>query len=206
MGSHNYILLIYQVPSQPSAARVGIWRELKRLGGLYLQQSVCVFPHNDVTLAALQKIVDRVKELSGTYHLLPLTSLSEEEETKIIDGFIAQTNLQYDEIIENCEVNFKKEIEFENFRQNFTYAEAEEIHQELDKIQRWYARVVERDWFGAGQRDDALKSIKTCEKLLETFEEQVFLKQEADESSNDLESNEKKHRLHPTRLERRHPS
>jgi hypothetical protein len=206
MSSHDYVLLIYQVPSQPSAARVGIWRELKRLGGLYLQQSVCVFPRTEVTLTASQKIADRVKELGGTYHLLPLTSLPEEEETKIIDGFIAQTNLQYDEIIENCEVNFKKEIEFETFRQNFTYAEAEEIHQELDKIQRWYDRVVERDWFGAGRRDNAHKSIETCEKLLEAFEEQVFLKQEADESSNDLEVNDKKHRLHPPRLERRHSS
>ena len=204
MDSHNYILLIYQVPSQPSAARVGVWRELKRLGGLYLQQSVCVFPHTDVLVTALQKIVDRIQELGGTYHLLPLTSLSEEEETKIIDGFIAQTNLQYDEIIENCEVNFKKEVEFETFRHNFTYAEVEEIHQELDKIQRWFDRVVERDWFSAGRRDDAQQSIEMCKKLLEEFEEKVFLKQEADESSADLETNGKKDRLHPRRLDRRH--
>ncbi|GCF06775.1 Chromate resistance protein ChrB [Dictyobacter arantiisoli] len=206
MIPHKYLLLIYQVPSQPSAARVGIWRELKRLGGLYLQQSVCVFPHTEALLAALQKITERIDELNGTYHLLPLTTLSEEEETKIIDGFIAQANLQYDEIIENCEVNFKKEIEFETFRENFTYAEAEEIHQELDKIQRWYERVFERDWFGAGQSDDAKKSIEACEKLLETFEEKVFLTQEADESSTSPESSEKKNHLHPRRLERRHSS
>jgi hypothetical protein len=200
MDTHNYLLFIYQVPSQPSAARVGVWRELKRLGALYLQQSVCILPQRESLLAALKKIAERVDELRGSYHLLPLRELPTDEEAKIVDGFIAQSNLQYDEIIENCEVNFAKEIEFETFRQNFTYAEAEEIHQELDKIRRWYERTVERDWFGAARREEALKSIKHCEQLLEEFEEKVFLKQEADEAASD--EPEGKKRLYPRRFER----
>ncbi|EFH82095.1 Chromate resistance protein ChrB [Ktedonobacter racemifer] len=202
MDSHQYILLIYQVPSQPSAARVGIWRELKRTGALYLQQSVCILPHTEPLLTTLEKVCERIAELGGSYHLFPLHDLPEEEEQKIIDGFLAQSNLQYDEIIENCQVNFTKEIEFETFRQNFTYAEAEEIRQELDKIRRWYERTVERDWFGAARRDESLQSIEQCEKLLEEFEEKVFLKQEADESHGVPPVEEKK-RLHPRRLERR---
>lgn len=201
MDTHNYLLFIYHVPSQPSAARVGIWRELKRMGALYLQQSVCILPQREPLLTALQKIADRVNELHGSYHLLPLSALPEEEEAKIIDGFIVQSNLQYDEIIENCEVNFAKEIEFEIFRNNFTYAEAEEIRQELDKICHWYDRVVERDWFGAARREQALSSIKHCEKLLEGFEEKVFLKQEADEAITDEQDSNKK-RLYPRRFER----
>lgn len=198
---HSYMLLIYQMPSQPSAARVSVWRELKRSGGLYLQQSVCVLPQNAATEAIMQKIIERINEYGGTYHYLLLTALPEQEEEKIVNGFIAQSNLQYDEIIEDCEVNFKKEIEFEIFRQNFTYAEAEEIRQDLDKIHRWYDRVVERDWFDAGQRDQARQSIQQCEQLLEAFEEKVFLQQEADES-NDLPTPEKKDRLYPRRLDR----
>ena len=204
MDLHRYVLLIYQVPSQPSGTRVGIWRELKKMGALYLQQSVCIFPERDALLPALQKITERITEQGGNYHLLPLTKLPQEEETKIIDGFIAQSNLQYDEIIENCDVNFSKEIEFETFRQNFTYAEAEEIGQELDKIRRWYERVVERDWFGAARREVARQSIEHCTKLLEEFEEKVFLKQEDDESHTTLPIEEHKP-LHPRRTERSNP-
>jgi hypothetical protein len=40
--------------------------------------------------------------------------------------------------------------------------------------------------------------------MLEGFEEQVFLKQEADEAT-DLQTDTTPHRLHPRRLERRHP-
>jgi hypothetical protein len=201
--THSYLLFIYQVPSQPSAARVGVWRELKRMGALYLQQSVCILPDREPLLTALQKIADRVKELHGSFHLLPLSELSTTEEGKIIDGFIAQSNLQYDEIIENCEVNFAKEIEFETFRQNFTYAEAEEIRQELEKIRRWHERVVERDWFGAARRTEAISSIAHCEQMLEEFEEKVFLKQEADEAFTGESENKKL--LHPRRFERSQP-
>ncbi|GCE31661.1 hypothetical protein KDA_71450 [Dictyobacter alpinus] len=203
MDLRRYILLIYQVPSQPSGTRVGIWRELKKMGALYLQQSVCIFPEIDAVRLSLQKITERITEQGGNYHLLPINDLPVEEETKIVDGFIAQSNLQYDEIIENCDVNFSKEIEFETFRQNFTFAEAEEIGQELEKIRRWYDRVVERDWFGAARREQALRSIERCAKMLEEFEEKVFLKQEDDESQGSLPLEGHK-QLHPRRTERSH--
>src|SRR5579885_3213101 len=180
---HQYQVLIYQVPSQPSAARVGVWRELKRLGALYLQRSVCIVPSTPALRTELERIAARIADLGGTYHLLPLRSLPPEEEAKIVDGFIAQSTLQYEEIIENCEVNFSKEIEFERFRQNFTYAEAEEIRHDLDKIRRWYDRVVERDWYGASKREAALHWIERCEELLEGFEEKVFAAQAADEAA-----------------------
>jgi hypothetical protein len=179
----HFTLLIYQVPSQPTAARVGVWRELKRLGALYLQQSVCVVPSLAPMRTHLERITARITALGGDYHLLPLRALPAREEAKIVDGFIAQSNAQYEEIIENCEVNFVKEIEFETFRQNFTYAEAEEIRHDLDKINRWYDRVVERDWYGASRRDDAQQWIERCEHLLEEFEEKVFAAQAADEAA-----------------------
>ena len=176
----QYYVLIYQIPTKPTSARVGIWRELKRLGVFYLQQSVCIVPNIHAMRTHLERITARITALGGSYNLLPIRSLPAEEEAKIVEGFIAQSNVQYEEIIENCEVNFAKEIEFEIFRKNFTYAEAEEIRQDLDKIHRWYARVVERDWFAAAKREAALHWIGRCEELLEDFEEKVFAAEEPD--------------------------
>ena len=61
--------------------------------------------------------------------------------------FVEQAAQHYQEIVENCEVNFVKEIEFERFRENFTYEEAEEIRMEFEKITTWFQRVEERDFF-----------------------------------------------------------
>jgi hypothetical protein len=197
----HYQLLIYQVPSQPSAARVGVWRELKRLGALYLQQSVCIIPDLDPVRQQLEAIATRISEAGGTFHLLPIGALPPDEDTKIVDAFLAQSTLQYDEIIENCEVNFAKEIEFETYRQNFTYAEAEEIRQDLDKIRRWFDRVVERDWFGSDRREATVAWIDRCERLLEEFEEKVFALQQVDDPAP-LAAAVEDHLPHPVPLKR----
>ena len=93
--------------------------------------------------------------MRGQYHLLPLVDVPEEEEAKLVQLFVDQTAKHYAEIVENCEVNFVKEIEFENFRQNYTYEEAEEIRMEFEKICTWFERVQERDWFGAPNAGEA---------------------------------------------------
>jgi hypothetical protein len=175
---NRFMVLAYRVPAKPTAGRVAVWRQLKKVGAIYLQQSVCAFPDNAVVRRDLGPILRRITEAAGEYHLLPLRKLDPEEETKLIRQFIDQTSNHYQEIIENCEVNFTKEIEFETFRKNFTYEEAEEIRLEFDKIREWFDRVSQRDWFGASNRKEAVDWIDRCEKMLEEFEAKVFDVQE----------------------------
>src|SRR5262249_32327949 len=91
----------------------------------------------------------------------------------------------YAEIVEECETKFVKEIEFEHFRQNYTFAEADEIEQDLDKIRRWHARVQERDWFTAPGRADVEAWIARCDKLLEGFYAEVYARVAGDSAGPD---------------------
>ena len=176
MGSHptRFLLLVYRMPARPNNRRVTVWRHLKKLGAVYLQQSVCAFPDQATIRRDLAPVLARIEDAGGGYHLLPLRRLEEAEQQKLRVEFVAQATKHYDEIIENCEVNFRKEIEFEIFRQNFTYEEAEEIRAEFEKIVEWFARVEARDWFDAPNRVRARQSIDACEKLLEGFEARVY--------------------------------
>ncbi len=159
---------------KPAAARVAIWRQLKKLGAVYPQQSVCVFPDNASIARELRPVLEKIEDSGGEYHLLPLRKLNDEEEDKLVALFVDQAAKHYREIIENCEVNFTKEIEFETFRQNFTYEEAEEIRTEFEKIGNWFDRVRQRDWFGAPNRVEAEEWLGRCESLLEAFEARVY--------------------------------
>jgi Protein ChrB, N-terminal len=174
----RFTVLAYRVPAKPTAGRVAVWRQLKKIGAIYLQQSVCVFPDNAVVRRDLAPILARITGASGEYHLLPLRKLVRDEEAKLIKQFRDQTSNHYQEIIENCEINFAKEIEFEKFRENYTYEEAEEIRLEFEKIRSWYERVVQRDWFGAPNRREALEWLERSERMLEEFEAEVFDRQE----------------------------
>ena len=175
---NRFRLLVYRMPTKPTAGRVAVWRQLKKIGSIYLQQSVCVFPDNAELRRELAPILQRIEQAGGEFHLLPLRRLDADEEAKLINRFLEQTASHYREIVENCEINFTKEIEFETYRKNFTYEEAEEIRSEFEKICAWFERVRHRDWFGAPNEAEARGWLQRCEHMLEEFEAKVYDAQE----------------------------
>src|SRR4051812_46704411 len=174
---NGWILLIYRVPTEPASRRVSIWRQLKRMGGLYLQQCACIFPSRPEVVQELEQRATAIKEWGGDYTLFDIPALRPGDEERIIGTFRDLRSKEYAEIIEECETKFVKEIEFEHFRQNYSYAETEEIRQDLDKIRRWHKSVVDRDWFGADKRGETEAWIERCAALLADFEQEVYRRQ-----------------------------
>ena len=170
----GWLILIYRVPSEPSNNRVSVWRELKRLGALYLQQCVCIVPAFPECDEGIRGTVARIEAMGGSSNVFHVRDMDPSEEERLVGGFRELSSKEYAEIVEECRTKFVKEIEFERFRENYTYEEAEEIREDLEKIRRWYARVVDRDWFDSGQRDSVAKELTSCERLLEDFEEDVY--------------------------------
>lgn len=167
-------VLVYRVPTEPASKRVAIWRDLKRLGALYLQQCVCIVPELNGIADELERIAAKIPTLGGETTLIDVPRLRPEEEVKIVAAFRTQSANEYAEIIEECETKFVKEVEFEHFRQNYSFEEAEEIEQDLDKIRRWFDRVQERDWFDAEGKQEVERWLVRCQELLDGFEEEVY--------------------------------
>ncbi|SEM42964.1 Chromate resistance protein ChrB [Nonomuraea pusilla] len=170
----RFLLLTYRVPSTTSRARVAVWRELKRLGALYIQQAVCVLPGREGVRQRLDKVRERIDELGGESMIFVLADVEERERRKLVESFRENSAKEYAEIVEECETKFFKEIEFERFRENYTFEEAEEIRQDLEKLRRWLQKVEERDWMGAPGRDLAREKVAECERLLDQFEADVY--------------------------------
>lgn len=179
----GWLLLVYRVPSESSRARVAVWRDLKRLGGLYVQQAVCVLPDREDLRESLRRIRDRISEFGGWSIFTVLRDVEEETRRQFMDGFRANSAKEYAEIIEECETKFVKEIDFERFRENYTFEEAEEIRQDLEKLRRWLEKVEARDWMGAPGKDQARRHVGRCAVLLEEFETDVY---ERTNASQDL--------------------
>src|SRR5438128_1380982 len=176
----SWRVLIYRVPTEPASKRVAVWRDLKRLGALYLQQCACIFPDIPGVTGEVNQVAAKIPALGGETFLLDVPKLQPEDEARIIEAFRAQRANEYAEIIEECETKFVKEIEFEHFRQNYTFEEAEEIEQDLEKIRRWFERVRDRDWFKADRRDEVETWLGKCQGLLARFEEEVYRRTGAD--------------------------
>jgi hypothetical protein len=187
-GPLSWRVLIYRVPTEPASKRVAVWRDLKRLGALYLQQCACIFPDMPGLNQEVDQVAAKIPALGGETFLLDVPRLQPEDEARIIAAYRAQRMNEYAEIIEECETKFVKEIEFEHFRQNYTFEEAEEIEQDLEKIRRWFERVRQRDWFKADRRDEVEAWLARCQGLLARFEEEVYRRTGSDSSAAEAPS------------------
>ncbi len=61
----RWILLIYKVPNEPSARRVYVWRKLKGLGAILLQDSAWVLPTTPQTREQMMWLAAEIKEMEG---------------------------------------------------------------------------------------------------------------------------------------------
>lgn len=173
----TWVLLIYRLPTQPSRARVAVWRELRRLGALPLQQGVVAIPASEPWLERLAEVESRIEAEGGSFYRFEV-DVDETQDARLRTEWNALREQEFAEIVEECETKFAKEVEFEIFRGNFTAGEAEEIEADLEKIRAWFARVAERDIFRASNRKAAEAAIAYSGRLLDDFVERVFRAEE----------------------------
>ena len=95
----RYLLLSYKVPRTPSAKRVSVWRKLRRLGAIQIQDSAWVLPAQERTLEAFQWLGAEIKELGGEYSLWEAEMLADGQSESLPRRFSAQVDESYQEIL-----------------------------------------------------------------------------------------------------------
>ena len=94
----RWLLLAYNVPREPTANRVSVWRKLKRLGAVLLNDAAWALPATAQTAEQLQWLATEIKELDGTCTLWK-AELLEGDERALIEQFAAQLEQPYREIL-----------------------------------------------------------------------------------------------------------
>ena len=170
-GGTGWLVLIYRVPPEPTRLRSTVWRRIKSLGAIYLQNSVAALPASPVAERSLRKLRREILDMSGTAVLLSTTVLAGEAE--VHNAFQAARNDEYEEIVDKCE-DFLGQVQKEYDENHFTYAELEENEVDLLKLRNWFAKVVERDAFGADGRAATERALEACEQVLEAYAARVY--------------------------------
>ena len=167
----GWLLLIYRVPSEPTRLRAAVWRRLKSLGAIYLQNSAAALPASVSAERALRKLRSEILDMSGTAVLLSCAVLAGDQE--ITAAFQAARDDEYAEIVDKCE-DFLAQVRKEYVASHFTYAELEENEVDLVKLRNWLAKVTDRDVFGAAGRAEAEQALAGCEQTLEEYAARVY--------------------------------
>ncbi len=173
----TWLLLVYRIPSEPTRLRATVWRRLKSLGAVYLQNSAAVLPASDSAERAMRKLRHEILEMKGTAVLLSCATLAGEPE--VIALFCAARDSEYDEILDKCR-DFHAGLDKEYAANHFTYGELEENEVELVKLRNWYGQVLARDAFSAPLRAPAAEALDKCEEALELYAARVYAEQDED--------------------------
>jgi hypothetical protein len=173
MASLSWLLLTYKVPSEPAAKRIALWRRLKGLGAVYLQNGVCLLPKTDDHIRRLKMLENDVAEMNGEAVLLETVALDRGQEEKVVARFKADRDEEYREFLAKC-ADFEAEIAKETAAKHFTYAELEENDVDLKKLQGWLDKIRKLDFYGAALAAEAAERLESCEGLLDAYARRVF--------------------------------
>lgn len=162
-------LLISVVTGPEGALRVRVWRELRKLGAVYLHSAVCLLPDRPAVADTVKALARRVRDGGGTARIVSIQLLEPADRESIIAEQTADRDGEYAEVIERT-AEFLAEIERETIRHHATYTEVEESETDLDRFERWMVQIDARNYFDAPGRSAAVAAIQRCRDVLADFQ------------------------------------
>jgi hypothetical protein len=177
----DWLVISASTAGAAGTLRVQVWRKLRSLGALYLQQSVCVLPARDDVLRQVRRLTDRIHHQGGTVRVLRMRFTDPAEERSVIEEFNAARDAEYAEVLERIP-DLRQELAQERARGRATYAEVEESEADLERFQSWLAKIAARDYFAAPAGQAARSAVEEAAADLQDFE-QAALQAEASEAT-----------------------
>jgi hypothetical protein len=169
MGDSKPEWLLLSISTGGDASlRVFAWRKLRKLGAVYLHQSVCLLPNRPRVAKAIDPVVARIRSQGGRVRILTVALHEHEHEALAVEQRDDRDE-EYGEVVERVP-QFLAEIETETARGRATYAEVEESEADLERFEKWLANIAERDYFEAPRGADARLAVQRCREALAAFE------------------------------------
>jgi DNA-binding transcriptional regulator PaaX len=96
---NHWLLLTYKIPREPTAHRVSVWRKLKQLGALLLNDAVWILPATPQTREQFQWLAAEIVELGGQSMTFVSQITAEKQNTELVRTFSAKADDSYKQIL-----------------------------------------------------------------------------------------------------------
>jgi DNA-binding transcriptional regulator PaaX len=161
-GKTRWLILIYQLPREPSRHRVAVWRKLKDLGALYLQDGAATLPEDAATREHLEWLQLRIREAGGEATLWEALPNTIAEGKSLVEEFRASREKAYRELIEaagrlRCEAALGSNNAL--------------LIEELGKLEREFRAARRRDYFRSPLRNEVAATLRAVRQALKEDDE-----------------------------------
>ena len=151
---------------------MAVWREMRRLGAVPLQQGPWAVPDGERFDAGFAEVVEAIRAAGG--HPVVLAVADDQASVGQLEAlFTAQREAEWREFVSDCG-KYEAELAGEVAKGKLTLAELDEEEESLDRLRRWYRTIQARDLFGAPSAAVAERRLKECTEALEDFAERVY--------------------------------
>ena len=174
----RWLLVTASTSAGSGSLRVLVWRRLRGMGALYLQQSVCLLPDRRAVKADLEALTGRVEREGGSMRVLCITVSDPGQNAALIEDLNAARDEEYGEVLERLP-SFFAEIAHETARDNATFEEVEESEADLNRFRDWLAKIEARDYFGAPLAAQVAQQMSAAQAALDEFEAAALRADEA---------------------------
>ncbi|MDW6063027.1 Chromate resistance protein ChrB [Streptomyces sp. FXJ1.4098] len=174
----RWLLVSVMTAGAATSLRMQVWRKLKGLGALYLQQSVCLLPDRPAVAAAVAELGERVRGDGGRMRVVHIEVVDETERYGLAADMTAAVDQEYAEVLERLPAFFE-ELELETGRGRAIFAEVEESEADLARFRAWVAKIEARDYFDAPQGDRVRAELGRASAALAAFEAAALASEDA---------------------------
>jgi hypothetical protein len=165
----RWLVIAVSTAGGSDSLRVTVWRRLRGLGALYLQQSVCLLPDRPEVTRAVHRLAVQVRAAGGSARVLHVHLSDAGERAQLVAEVRAAVEVEYREMLQRLP-SFFDELESETGRGNFSFAEVEESEADLARFEAWLTKIAKRDYFDAPLAAKVRSELDRARDTLRAFE------------------------------------
>ena len=169
----EWLLICYQVPSQPSALRVATWRALKKSGAVLLGPGSYALPDIPTHRTALEQLAERITNGGGSAITFKAAAMTAEDARAIELKAETARREEYLQVIKSAR-KFCAHVDQEDRDHDYRFAEVESLEEELNKVRRQLARVRERDARSVSIAQEAAEAVAAAEVRLQQYLDHAY--------------------------------
>ncbi len=157
----KWLLLIHQLPPQPNALRVKIWRRLHQVGAVAIKQSVYALPFSDQSREDLSWILKEILEGGGDGSISEVRFLEGLTDRQVKALFQTAREEDYGKIIQEARLLLSELASPQDKDPN---ADGLNVTARFPRLQRRWEEIAAIDFFPSSERETAAGLLKEVEK------------------------------------------
>jgi hypothetical protein len=164
-SNQEWILLIHQLPPQPTNLRVRIWRKLQRLGAVAIKNSVYLLPFNEKTHEDFQWLKQEIESSSGEATVFRAGAVEGATDTDIRAAFHKARGEEYAQLTAELD-GLTGALREQKRGGHLSAGRFGNYEAELDRLHKELEHVLSVDYFAAPGRSAALSAYERSHKAL----------------------------------------